>query len=156
MGVIASFSYDTFIALFPQFNYLSGAQVQFYWNMATGFHRNDGGGPVTNVCMQEEMLQLVTAHVIQLFAPKRDGQGPSELVGRINNASQGSVSVGSEMPGATASSAWWQQTQYGAAYWELSKPFRTMRYIPGPPRPTAPWPIAGTTFIGDGPWGWGR
>lgn len=153
MGVIVQFDYPSWIALFPQFNYLGPTQVTAYFNLATAFNRNDGGGPVTSPQLQSTLLNLATAHLVQLFAPKADGQAPAPIVGRINSASQGSVSVGAEMP-STPNAAWWNQTPFGAAYWQVSAPFRTMRYLPGPFKPVEPWPVAGSGFIGNTP-GWG-
>lgn len=162
MGVIVTFNYPQWLQLFPQFAYLTQPQAQMYWTLATQFHRNDGGGPIGgNTCLrvgspqydtaaqtQSNLLNLVTAHIVQLFAPKKDGESPSELVGRITNASEGSVSVAADMPGATASSAWWNQTPMGSAYWLATTPYRTARYIPNYRLSVNPWPI-----IGNGWWG---
>jgi hypothetical protein len=66
------------------------------------------------------------------------------LVGRLNTATEGSVSVGTEMPGnMPASSAWWTQTKYGFLWWQMTKPYRTMRYIPGPQRYFGPLTFSG-------------
>src|SRR5208282_6034259 len=101
--------------------------------------RNDGGGPVCDANQQTLLLNLLTAHIAQLFAPAKNGQSPSTLVGRINTASEGSVSVGAEFP-ATPAASWYITTQYGAAYWQLMLPFRTARYLPGYVRNQQPWP----------------
>lgn len=161
MGVIITFDPAAFLVLFPQFNYLAPATLTAYFDVATTFVRNDGFGPVTSDQMQTQLLNFATAHIVKLFALTADGQTPSDIVGRINNASQGSVSVGSEMLLPPGSAQWWNQTPFGAAFWLLSAPFRTMRYLPGPQKPVAPWPVAGTFFIpsagygnyGCG-WGW--
>lgn len=147
MGVIITFDIPAFRLLFPNFNYLSDPQLQSWFDMATTFVRNDGAGPVNNVQMQTQLLNLATAHLTQLFAPAADGQPPSTIVGRINSATQGSVSVGSEMLLPPGSAQWWNQTPFGAAFWALSAVFRTMRYLPGPLAPVAPWPVVGSLFI---------
>lgn len=141
MGVQVSFSYPAFVAQFPAFGYLTSDQVQNYWTMATTFVRNDGGGPVNNATVQSMLLGFATAHLCQLFAPTAQGQAASPLVGRISNASEGSVSVATEMQMPAGTAQWWNQTQYGASFWEASKSFRTMRYIPGPQRWFNPWPV---------------
>jgi hypothetical protein len=154
MGVIATFSWPTFIQLFPEFSYLNSAQGVLYFNLATAVHRNDGGGPITDATQQLNLLNIATAHVIKLLAQRQDGEQSPDLVGRITNASEGSVSVAAEMPmPANANAAWWNQTKYGAMYWLATAPYRTMRYRPGFPRPTDPWPIYGN-FFGSGNW-WG-
>lgn len=151
MGVIVPYDttfYEAFVTLFPQFNYLPPALVEALFTSATTIHRNDGGGPVTNQQLQSQALLYATAHIAQLFAPRADGSAPSPIVGRINSANQGSVSVGAEMPGPpSGSAAWWNQTPFGAFYWMMTAPFRTMRYIPGPFVPVEPWPVFGTGFV---------
>lgn len=146
---IITFDYDNWVQLFPNFQYISSTQAQLYFSLATQLHRNDGGGPVTDVGTQTNLLNLLTAHIAQLFAPAPNGQtgrDPS-IVGRITNASEGSVSVATEMPMLTnPSSAWFLQTQFGSLYWTASAPFRTMRYVAGCPRPMNPWPIYGTLW----------
>lgn len=152
MGVIVTFDPAAFLLIFPQFSNLGTPVLNTYFDVATTFVRNDGCGPVTSVQMQTQLLNFATAHLLKLFATQADGQSPSEIVGRINNASQGSVSVGAEMLVPPGSAQWWNQTSFGATFWLLSAPFRTMRYMPGPAKPVAPWPVAGTFFIP----GWGN
>lgn len=152
MGVVVTFNYASWLQLFPQFAYLNATQVQMYWGLATQLHRNDGGGPVSDATTQTNLLNLATAHIVQLFAPNAITGQPNRdpnVVGRITNASEGSVSVATEMqlpPNANAS--WWNQTQPGALYWLASAPFRTMRYVQAIPKPINPWPIFGTYWGG--------
>lgn len=73
------------------------------------------------------LLGMIVAHLAALRAPERDG-----AVGRVSQASQGSVSVTLEMAPATAGAAWWQQTVYGASYWQSTARFRLGgRYVVG-------------------------
>lgn len=132
MGVVVQFSYAQWSALFPAFSAtVNQAQAESYFTIATTIHRNDGGGPVNNAAQQLNLLNLLTAHVAALFAPQAPGQTPSTLVGRINSATQGSVSVQAAYSNNVSEQmAWYIQTQYGAMYWTATAPFRTMRYIP--------------------------
>lgn len=155
MGVIVTFNYAQWVALFPQFAYLGEPQAQQYFDLATAFNRNDGGGPVCNAAQQTTFLNLVTAHLAQLLAPSAAGQPASDIVGRIANATQGSVTVGTDNQYPPGTAQWWQQTKYGSMYWTASAPFRTARYIPGGQGPVEPWPYAGT-FFGQNWGGWGR
>jgi hypothetical protein len=153
MGVIVAFNFDDWLQLFPQFNYLNEPQAALYFNLATQLHRNDGGGPVCDPTLQLNLLNLVTAHLVQLMAPKPDGtNADGSVVGRITNASEGSVSAAFEMPNQPQSAAWWQQTQFGATYWQATAQFRTMRYSPAWPRVVDPWPWPGG--FGPSPGGW--
>jgi hypothetical protein len=167
MGVVIQFNYGNWAALFPQFSRLSQAQVTQYWQLATAFVRNDGGGPVNDPNIQTNLLNLVTAHMCALLGPYvqgadgSPGQPGNPLVGRISNASEGSVSVAADMPNQPQAAAFWQQSQYGAMFWAISAPFRLMRYIPGPVRNQNPWPIWPQGYFNSngaaiaGPPGWG-
>lgn len=154
MGVVVTFDYPTWVQLFPQFAYLSSQQIGLYFNLAEQLHRNDGGGPVTDPTTQSNLLNLLTAHIAQLFAPTPNSTQPARdpsVVGRITSASEGSVSVATEFPmPSNPSSAWFMQTQWGTMYWTASAPFRTMRYLPGMPKQTDPWAL----FGGPGPAPW--
>lgn len=132
MGVIVQFNYAQWAALYTAFAAtVNQNQAQGYFNIATSIHRNDGGGPVNDATQQLNLLNMLTAHIAALFAPPAPGQTPSTLVGRINSATQGSVSVQAAYANnITEQMAWFVQTQYGAMYWTATAPFRTMRYIP--------------------------
>lgn len=139
MGIQITFNYTNWALLFPQFSNLNETQVTtLVLPLAEQYCRNDGGGPVTTASTQTNLLNLMVAHVAQLLFGSTT-QPLSPLVGRINNASEGSVSVGTDFP-TTPNNAWFLQTQFGAAFWQASAPYRTMRYIPGPRRCFNPWP----------------
>lgn len=129
MGVVVTFNYTNWAALFPQFSNLIQDQVTGpILTLAEQYNRNDGGGPVNDPCVATQLLNLMVAHVAQLLFGSTT-QPLSPLVGRISDASEGSVSLGTEFP-TTPSNAWFLQTQFGAAWWQLSLPFRLGRYIP--------------------------
>ena len=132
MGVVVQFDYGAWSALYPELAAgVSQPQAQQYFNLATAIHRNDGGGPVNDPVQQLSLLNMVTAHIAALFAPPTAGQQPNNLVGRINSASQGSVSVQAAYSNnVSEQQAWFIQTKYGAMYWAAAAPFRTMRYVP--------------------------
>jgi len=74
---------------------------------------------------------------------------PLGIVGRINNASEGDVSVASEWSAPpNANQAYFVQTKYGAQYWTMTAKYRTAIFVPAPPG--AYNPLAG---LGVGPWG---
>ena len=76
---------------------------------------------------------MITAHIASILAPL-NGQPSNPLVGRISNASEGSVSVQTDMP-TNPNAAWWNQTKYGALAWAALAPYRTMTYLPNPSSP---------------------
>lgn len=139
MGVIVAFNYAAWVARYPEFNLVLEPLATAYFNEATVYCRNDGGGPVSTAAIQSTLLNMLTAHIAWLNAPRDANGNPSSsgsqaaspIVGRISNASEGSVSVGSENNYPPGSAQWFQQSRYGAAYYAATAPYRTMRYIPG-------------------------
>lgn len=159
MGAIATFDYASWVTLFPEFSYLAEEQLTAYYDLAGQFHANDGSGPVCRPASQANLMNLMTAHLCALMAggpPDQSGnaQPPREIVGRIGNATEGSVSVGIDNNYPPGSAQWYQQTKYGSMYYMATGPYRTMRYIPGrlaarpgmgpawqyPSSTTWPWP----------------
>jgi hypothetical protein len=139
MGVVATFDSEAFKAAYPQFATLSDAQLVNAFNQATLYLANDGTGPVSDVATQTTLLWLLTAHVSQLIYGT-NGQAPSGLVGRVSSASEGSVSVSTDLGGLPGSASWFAQTGFGLSFWQATARFRTARYIPGFQRPTGFWP----------------
>ena len=146
------FDYAYWISMYPEFAAtVNPAQGQNYFNQAALVCDNSVCSPITDgspTGSRATILYLLTAHVAALFAPQivnGQSQGPSPLVGRITNASEGSVSVAAEMPNQPMSAAWFQQTRYGAMAWAALAPYRTFRYARAPRR------YLGTAY----PWGYG-
>jgi hypothetical protein len=144
---IVQFVPADFRVAYPEFTGLTDGQLTTSFNLATLFLANTCRSRVFNAALRESLLDLLTAHVAKLNYGTNDGAGnvgpPQGVVGRINTATEGQVSVGAEMV-ATASSSFYLQTQYGTMYWTATARFRTAIYVS--PLPT-----------GDGPWGegWG-
>lgn len=143
-GVVVFVSTD-FLARYPEFAALNTASptlLGLYFNEATLYLNNTAASRVVDIETRTPLLYMLTAHIAAMNGGV-NGQQPSQLVGRINTATEGSVSVGAEMPGATANAAWFLQTKYGAAYWQATARYRQMRVIPGmscnPPNVRPPW-----------------
>jgi hypothetical protein len=137
MGAVVSFSYPAWIARYPEFASVQKQVAQEYFNEATLYHRNDGGGPVPNAVIQSMLLNMMTAHIAARYVQSLGSPSPgspqdaNSLVGRISDATEGSVSVRADYAGSvTVSQAWYLQTKYGADYLNATRPFRTMRYLP--------------------------
>ena len=139
MGVRVDFSLSNFVAIYPQFATLSPTQVvQGALPVAELYCRNDGGGPVSTAETQTTLLNLMVAHICQLMYGV-NGQPAAGIVGRISDATEGSVSVSADFP-MMPSNAWFMQTPFGAAFWQATAAYRTARYVPGPRRFFSPWP----------------
>jgi len=108
---------------------------------------------VFNAVLRESLLNLLTAHVAKLNYGTNDGAGnvspPQGIVGRINGATEGQVTVSAEMV-ATANNAFYLQTQYGAIFWTATARFRTAIYVSPLPTGDGQW---GEGFSGGGPRG---
>lgn len=134
-GAIGVFVYADFTAAYPAFaSAPPEATLQAYFELAGEvWLRNDGTGPVRKTTLQTQLLYMLTAHLAQLFSGP-DGNDPSGLVGRISSATEGSVTVSTEYE-STMNSAWFNQTPYGAAFWQATAAFRSFpAYLPGPTR----------------------
>lgn len=151
MTIPVVFSLATWIAQFPEFANVGQVLGQSYFNRASLLCDNSVNNPAFTIDdgTLDTLLYLLTSHIAWLNAPRdvngnpaASGQNASPIVGRINTASEGSVSVGSDMGDATAGSPsqpWYMQTKYGAEYWAMTAGVRTARAvsqptrIPGPP-----------------------
>lgn len=99
------------------------------------------------------LLTLLTAHITALTNGV-NGQPPAGIVGHVNHAQQGSVSVSAGVGTMVYGQAYYMQTQWGAEYWQATAKYRSMRYIPAPPV-CADFGSLGPGFFGDGDGGCG-
>lgn len=145
---IVVFDFSSWAARYPELaspsTGVGSGLADLYFLEAQLYLDNSLASPVPDVTIRGLLLNMLTAHIAALNAPL-SGQPASTLVGRISNASEGSVSVATEMnlPG---SAAWFAQTKYGVAFWQATANLRTARYIPGAgvrPRQGAYGPFSG-------------
>ncbi len=134
MSGVVVFSATAFVAQYPAFaayNTAHSGGLQGYFNTATLYLSNTKGSRVKDVTTRSILLNLLVAHLAQLDGVLQPaGQGSTAAaVGRVSSATEGSASVQTQMPGAGASAAWYQQTQYGATYWAATAQYRSMRYV---------------------------
>lgn len=149
---IVQFSAPEFVALWPEFTGLANGVMQNAFNIATLLLNNSCGSVVRDANLRMALLYMLTAHVCFLNAGTNDGAGnitPAPgIVGRIDSASEGSVSVTAQYASTVGQSmAFFIQTKYGAQFWQATVQYRSMRYF-GPPQfgpngPGYPWPGAG-------------
>ena len=119
---IVVFNPQLFTQRYPEFNTLDPGLLQLYFNEATFYCRNDDSGPVQDLPTLTIFLNMLTAHIAALNGGV-NGQQASQIVGRINNAGEGSVHIGTDLK-VPDSAAWYAQTKYGLAYWQASMPYR--------------------------------
>lgn len=141
MSGVVVFDYTGWITRYPEFSTVSAALAQLYFNEATLYCDNTACSPVQDSAaggQRAMFLNMVTAHIAALNSGV-NGQAASPLVGRIANATEGSVTVGTQNDYPPGTVQWFQSTKYGAAYWAASAAYRTMRYMPSPGRNMDPF-----------------
>lgn len=131
-GGVVTFNWAEWITQYPEFGYVTQPQGQSFFNRATLLVDNTPTSPICDLFQRTIILNLATAHIAALFA-SQNGQGPRGVVGRINSATQGSVTVQSEyVTPKTNLQAFWSQTQYGADVWAVLQKYQVGFYVPPP------------------------
>jgi len=134
--VIVNFDYENWAVLYPQLAaYTNETQADAFFAMAQLWLRNDGCSPVCSPLVAQQLYNLLVAHLAQLNLQSQRANGAP---GRIGSATMGSVSIGLNYPDLP-NAAWFTQTTYGASYWDATKPYRRMYYLPGPVPAVDPW-----------------
>jgi hypothetical protein len=149
---VITFTFADWIAQFPEFAATNPNAAQSWFNRASILCANDAFNPAYGLdgtgAMLGTLLYLLTSHIAWLNAPRDANGNPastgapaSPIVGRIDQASEGSVSVHADMGEANVAfptQAWFLQTRYGAEYVAATACLRTARYsarpivVPGP------------------------
>lgn len=126
---IVAFDPAAFKAAYPEFVTTSDARCTTMFTMAAAsILDNTDNSPVMALDYRTQLFWLLVAHLLTLFAVGADGS--ERPVGRVDTATEGSVSVGFayELPQGSAMAAWFNQTKYGALYWMMTAQFRSMKY----------------------------
>lgn len=158
-----TFDYRWWATRYPELaEWCSPGQAEGYFYGATRFCANPDGAPpppdfcdlwlllgamgfaptvgvIQDIAKRQYLLGLLTAHIAALNA-SIGGEAPSGLVGRISNASEGSISVGVAYPDSPGAE-WFNQTRYGAMFWQMTKQYHGAQYFPGPGATFGRWPF---------------
>jgi Protein of unknown function (DUF4054) len=136
---VAVFNITDFLTRYPEFTGVNTANAN---RLPTLFA--DAGVLYLNNCDSSRipvpkrtlLLYMLTAHQSWLSGDlTADGQ--PKPVGRMSQAAEGSVSASFEgVPPTPGTGAWFQQSSYGAAFWQATSAIRGFRYMP---RPTDPY-----------------
>lgn len=141
---VAVFDYTKWAALFP---YLAGAGgvtdpiASAFFGVAELLFNNTACSPITDPDKRLVYLNYAVAHLARLAGyPVASGGTavPSDTVGRVSSATEGSVSVSFDYGSVSENQAWWVQSPEGATFWQLTRAMRTARYIAPPPRNFGP------------------
>ena len=126
------FDPTAFKARYPEFAAVPDATLTACFMEAGLYLSNADNSPVQNLTRRATLFNMLTAHVAYLGG-LLSADGMPRPVGRVSQASEGSVSAAFEGP-PPGSAQWFQQSQYGASFWQATSSLRGMRYIPCPTR----------------------
>lgn len=128
---IALFDYAIWAARFPALaTNVAEPLATSYFAEAGIYLNNTDTSPVVAVAVRLILLNLLVAHIAALNGAT--AASAAGLVGRISSVTEGSVTISTDYAVPAGSAAWYAQTQYGARYWAMTAPYRTMNYVPGP------------------------
>ena len=126
-----TFNYAVWVARYPIFSGVSQPLAQSFFDEACLYCVNRLG-PVPTTTELSLLLNMLTAHVAWLAGQgtgnPSNGAGP---VGRLSDATEGSVSASFQNDYPPGTPQWYQQTQFGAAFWAATAKYRTFRYRSG-------------------------
>src|SRR5690554_2655211 len=136
-GVVV-FDPAEFRLLYPSIT-ATDEQLMMYFAMAETFLDNTECSVVKDLDARKTMLYLLVAHIALLSQQAESG---NPVVGRIANATEGTVSIGLDYGTMGNNERWYLQTPWGAMYWQLTKKCRSMVYRLG----IAPMPVQRTYY----------
>jgi hypothetical protein len=149
-----------FITYYPEFAAVSTGALTNNFNRASLILNRCCGSKVRDANVRQILLGLLTAHVTALTNGV-NGAPPQGVVGRVSSATEGSVSVDTDLglaPTASATKAYLQQTQYGLEFLASTAQYRSAVYAAGPQFCASPRAPFGPPSVGCGygaPW-WPR
>lgn len=128
---IAVWNPTQFIARYPEFTTAQAASPALFAELfceAGDYLNNTNASPVQCVAQRGRWLNMIVAH-IAFIGGILTADGQPKPVGRISQAAEGSVSASFEnVPPTPGTGAWFQQSQYGAAFWQATTTLRAFRY----------------------------
>lgn len=129
---IAVFSYDNWLTRYPEFTgAVSESMAALLFAEAGIYLDNTDGSPVVDTARRLIYLNMIVAHLASLSGVLEAGGKPTGLVGRVTQATEGSVAVTVDSGLAAGTGGWWAQTPYGFAFWSATKRLRSATYVPG-------------------------
>lgn len=128
-----TFNYAEFIAAYPMFNQVSEPALTQCFVQSCLILNNTDSSVVANVTDRKTLLYLLVAHIATLQGLTNANiaagtYGMAAVLGRTSSASEGSVSISTDYHTGALNGVWFNQTQYGAAYWQMILPYRSFRY----------------------------
>ena len=117
---------------YPEFGAVSDGRLTAFFDEATLYLSNADTSPIQSIPRRTTLLNMLTAHVAFL-AGALTVNNQAQPVGRVSQATEGSVSASFDFTPATpGTGAWFNQTQYGASFWQATTAIRGFRYVVRP------------------------
>lgn len=127
---VVAFDAAAFKVRYPEFAGVSDGRLQACFDESGLYLANTDSSSVQNIPKRTLLLNMLTAHIAFVGgALSVDGQ--TRPVGRVSQAGEGSVNAAFEGP-PPGSAQWFQQTQYGASFWQATSNLRGFKYISNP------------------------
>jgi hypothetical protein len=135
---VAVFNLANFLGRYPEFvpvNAANPTRLPALFLEAGLYLSNCDSSPVWDITRRGLLLNMITAHISYINGDL-NADGQPRPVGRVSQASEGTVSASFEgVPPTPGTGAWFQQSQYGAAFWQATASLRGMRYRIRPTNP---------------------
>ena len=128
MGAV-TFDPAGFKARYPEFNAVADATLTAFFTNDAILYLSNTDQPVANEARRLALYNMLVAHIAALAGvlnPVSQQGAINTPVGRTNTATEGTVSAGFAYE--EGSGDWFNQTQYGAAYWQSILPYRSFQY----------------------------
>lgn len=143
MSNVFVFNPDEFKLIFPEFKNIPNGKLQFIFETAENSILDNSAQSCIPLEVRKKLFMWLVAHMAAL--QDRIDSGNSSLVGRVNSATEGSVSIGTDFNGgATPTAQWLNQTPYGAQYYILIRPYLSAVWVAG----TKPMPVKRNRWFG--------
>ena len=128
MAAVA-FNLANWQALYPEFSStVNSTNAPLFFTLACQYLNNTDSSPVGDLIQREQLLWMLVAHIAALRVGL-NAAAANQLVGRISQATEGTVTVQTDMGVVPNTAAWYMQTKYGADFWAMTAPFRQFRYF---------------------------
>ena len=134
---VAVFNPSVFLGRYPEFTAAYNANPALFASMfveAGLYLNNTDCSIVQDVTLRGTLLNMVTAH-IAFLSGLLTADGQPRPVGRVSSATEGAVSASFDYTAATpGNGAWFNQTAYGASFWQATTSYRGFKYFANPTR----------------------
>lgn len=128
---VAVWNPTQFVARYPEFTAAQAANPALFASLfaeAGLYLNNTDASPVCNVATRTLYLNMLVAH-IAFISGVLTADGQPKPVGRVSQGAEGTVSASFDWNQLTPGTGpWFQQSQYGAAFWQATSSLRGARY----------------------------